>query len=772
MKAALSFLIAPLHRSKLTLVTALLMVCLAVFLCTVNGFNILNYYSALALGIVGGVLGGLAGIGAGREATRRGRWPFWPAFVATLWLSVPATLILGLNGFRVTTCDPLEGLAFHAMGPGLSIAFGSQVGALCAMVSQRLRWAIPLFVACWLGAALWDVLHIYQHPAVFVFNPYAGYFSGAIYDTAIHVDARFLLYRLANLAQLGVIWGIAWLAWMPFARRFSVTAVRAASLPAWSLVAVSVVTAAALFGSRAEIGYEVSEADIRAELGGEVSNDRLTLVYDRQTIGDAEAAALLEDHTFRLEQLDTEVGRVFSHRITSFVYANAAQKRRMMGAGRSYLAKPWSKQIHLNRVGYGHSVIKHELSHVVLGQFASAPFHVPTAWCVFPQATVVEGAAESFEWDTGALTPHQWSAAMRREGIAPPLAGLLGPSGFYNQSSRKAYTLSGSFIRWLRDTRGAAAFRDVYRDADFGRAYPETTLAALAEAWGTFVDAQTLPPDALALAAERFHRKAIFSRVCPLEVARLEAEARGLARAGDVDQAISLYRDIIAFVPDDPAKRVPIMQLQARDGRAVAGAATLADYRAMDGRNPATDALMGEMMADAQWRSGDVAGAAAAYVGLSVVPQSEDRRRNVMVKAEVAASEALEPILGPFLMDGTSEGALDYLFEAVADLPGDPLASYLLGRRLIQKGRHAEGVKVLGRASTLLNAVTPPPIWQPWIERETWRMLGHSHFKLGELDAATDAFGRFVALTPWDGLRSRYEDWLARIRWKAARAPK
>ena len=86
-------------------------------------------------------------------------------------------------------------------------------------------------------------------------------------------------------------------------------------------------------------------------------------------------------------------------------------------------------------------------------RFAPGPLHLPALARLFPHAALVEGAAEALEWSSGDLTLHQWSAALRRIGLEVEIAALMGPDGFYAQPPGKAYTLSGSFMRWLLETR-------------------------------------------------------------------------------------------------------------------------------------------------------------------------------------------------------------------------------------------------------------------------------------------------------------------------------
>ena len=126
---------------------------------------------------------------------------------------------------------------------------------------------------------------------------------------------------------------------------------------------------------------------------------------------------------------------------------------------------------------------------------------------------------------------------MRRLHLAPPMARLLAPTGFFSQSSARAYTLAGSLLRWVRDTYGAAALMRVYRYADLTRA-TGVPLPRLLANWGRFVDGLELQPEDLARAHARFERPGLFFRPCSLEIGRCRERARRAWDAGDDDRAL------------------------------------------------------------------------------------------------------------------------------------------------------------------------------------------------------------------------------------------
>ncbi len=734
-------------------------------LCALPGFDAPNYHSAFVLALFGGLVAGPIGIIAGRRALARHANPFRAALRAVALPALTPLALLMVNGLRVRQCDVFGGIAFELVGPIFTMAWAALIGAGLSALHPHKRRTIPLFYLVWLGWVALDLLHLYRHPAIFAYNPFVGFFSGAVYDTVIAIDSRLLLYRLNNVAQALLCVALVRLAYDRARQRTSFAAITRAP-PRRAVAAIAAATACILFWvMRAEIGYDIARSDIDARLGALVSGPRLVLHYDRATIPEADARALYEDHLYRLDQIERALETTFPRPIASYVYGSNDQKRLLMGAAQVYIAKPWLAEIHLSRVPYGAPVIGHELAHVVLGHYAPPPLQIPTVACIVPQMTLVEGAAEAFEWDTGALTPHQWTAAMRAAHLAPPIAQLLGPGGFWSQSSDRAYTLAGSFIRWLIDTHGPARFTDLYADADFERAY-QTPLASLVAEWEAFVDALEVPPDAADLATGRYSQHAVFFRPCGLDVAKAEAQAQTLAHAGDRAGARSAYEQVVRWIPDDPQKRVPLLEMTAQDGDYPAASRIATEYFAAErGQNIVTNAKVLELLGDAAWRANDPSVAAMYYGAVRLLPQPEDRRRNLLVKAWLTAQGPAWADVGAYLLSGQLP-RLDAA--ALAHATGDlGLVRYLVGRRHATEGRHVEAIPALTQAlATLPDPATRPELaWLPWVRREAERLLAHAHFALRHLAEARAYFLAAADHTPYAGDRDRYRDWAARCDW-------
>ena len=389
------------------------------------------------------------------------------------------------------------------------------------------------------------------------------------------------------------------------------------------------------------------------------------------------------------------------HKVNQFYTAPTAI-RALMGAGKVDLAKPWLNEIHISYPAPGDPVIKHELAHVVLGVWAPGPLGVPALGGLIPHMGIVEGMAEALEWSGRSLSLHEWSAAMRATGLSPPMESIVGAAGFWSQPASRAYTLSGSFLRWLLDQHGPQPLLALYEEGDFQAVYGQP-LGTLVESWERYLDGLDLPPHAVALAEARFRRPGIFHRICGLEIAQLNQDIREASRDGRWREAILLQEEVLSHRPTDIAGHLGLARLLVRVGDHERLERVLSEARGIEGLHAVAEARFRELEADALWRSGRIQEASAVYGLLASAPQSRDRLRNVLVKRDVSQHPELEPVFGPYLLGGGApDEATAYLTEAVADLPGQALPLYLLGRRHLQLGHREEGTRVLRHATSLL----------------------------------------------------------------------
>jgi hypothetical protein len=337
--------------------------------------------------------------------------------------------------------------------------------------------------------------------------------------------------------------------------------------------------------------------------------------------------------------------------------------------------------------GLGDSMLAHELTHLMLAESAGNWTGLPTRFGL-PLNGVLEGVANAVEWSAEERDDHAWSAAIERLGKGVPVAELMTPTGFWSRSGDTVYTLSGSFIRWLIETRGAARFLEVYRSGDPVAAYG-ADWAALERDWRAFLASYPLTAEELDAASFRFDRPSVFEKRCARTIAsRFEEASSKLSQGADAEAARCLEQ----ILADDPSNLLYKMRVAGLLRRA--GSVQRAEALTLEvaGDERATRAQRGDAKrsaGDLAWARGETAKAQRLFEeALSLTPGSGGRRAlgvRLQALAEAAerpmAAEAIRRYLGaegPALAISALE-----LGEAVATEQSQ-VARYLLAVRLLQ----------------------------------------------------------------------------------------
>jgi len=665
-----------------------------------------------------------------------------------------------LHAARAGACDLWGGALHFALTAGagalLGGAWGACAGWLGAAAGRPRTAAVLLAIAGPLASALVSVARFYTSPMIFAFDPFVGYFSGTLYDTVIDAGPSLLTYRLASAVTLG---GAALVASALDARSPLGVGVRARpdGRGRLALGAALLAASAASNAWGSELGWWHTSSTIAAALGGRTSGPRCDVVYP-STSPPADAALMLQDCEEELASVEKALGARGPERVTALFFRDAGEKRRLMGAASTYIAKPWRREVYLQVAPYPHPVLGHELAHVVAGAFARGP--VAVGGGSWPNPGLIEGVAVAASPDDDELTDVQWTAAMLDAGILPSLEGIFSLE-FLGGSSARSYTVAGAFVRWLSATRGTAAVRAWYAGAPVERA-TGASLASLEAEFREHLRATALPPAAKAYATARFTRPGLFARRCPHVVDALRVEADACRDARQNDRAVTLYDRVLARDPADPGARLGRGLAMARAGGE--GRAALARMAAAEDTPQTWRDRAEETVADLDAQSGHAAEAEAAYRAIAARTLDEDAARTLEVKAYGMATAEGRAAVEALLL-GTPERPGD-LVVAMARLaalrPVDaPLADYLLGKNLAQRAAFAD-------ARAHLERVKAPPTAR--VAREVLRQRAIVACATGDRAALKALAGELEApLSPYAGTAGGRRAAVARLLERCAR---
>ncbi|TXD38534.1 tetratricopeptide repeat protein [Lujinxingia vulgaris] len=724
----------------------------AVVLSFVPLLNLVGYESAAFFGVLGGLLAtGLTVADARRFDLLEGRaLDFGRLALRNLAMLVAPLVILSLNGLRVPNCDWAAGLSFWALIPVMAVLMGTTSAwvAVTLLKGRRLSYVVAFGLPLLDVAAL--LYHLASEPPIVGHQWFLGYFGGSIYDEALAVPVSLIAYRALHMLAI-----VAVVAALDARRRWRRE--RRAGWTAALAIATTLIFAVG-FAHRQDAGIAIDRAFIVAELGGVIETEHF-LIYHPQTRAWQKMAPLLaEDHEYRYDQLQrffgTDPVAENGRKVRSFVYQDRDSKGALMGGRNTMVAKIWLHEMHILWRGTGDRMLTHELAHIFTEPFGSGPLRLSMQRGVGVNMGLVEGVAFAAEWPARELTAHEASRAMRELEIAPDLGALLGASGFWTQASGRAYTLMGSFVRYLIDTYGIERFKEAYGKGDFEGAYGKEVGALVAE-WEHFIDAIELNEDQREVARYIYDRPSIFAKVCARTMAEWRRQASEASREGQPAEAILLLRRVLDAQPELLWAHMELARALSQMGQ-TQEAIELLEAHMEQPLSPVERAELESLQGDLHWKAGQAARAAQSYGRCLEVGVPVDLERSLQMRLRYAGQQ--ERRARSYLVD-TPGGAMGMyrLLRWAEESPDDPGVAYLIGRRLWQSREWVEARPWLERAHGAMGVEV--------LDAEAALMLGQVHYFLGR---GQDAEALFEALSQSPLTRYREEalQWLDRVRWR------
>ena len=294
------------------------------------------------------------------------------------------------------------------------------------------------------------VYRFINSPALFVYSPIVGYFPGAFYDRGAAISSAYLVYRLGSFAWL-IALGSAVVALFPEGLH-AIVIPTGWRLGVTGLAFLSTALGIEIYAHGESLGHRTGEEYLRSELGGYKKEGPCRVSYPSE-LEPLSAGRLARDCAFRVRQIEKRLGLGPGDPVYAYFYRNAAEKKRLIGARSTFVAKPWRREVHLQLEAWPHPVLGHEVAHVVSGDVALRPFRVSARLGgLLPDPALIEGMAVALAWDVrDGMTPHQWAHVLLQLKKLPSIEALTGFS-FLSGPSLQGYTTMGSFLRFIRDS--------------------------------------------------------------------------------------------------------------------------------------------------------------------------------------------------------------------------------------------------------------------------------------------------------------------------------
>jgi tetratricopeptide (TPR) repeat protein len=447
----------------------------------------------------------------------------------------------------------------------------------------------------------------------------------------------------------------------------------------------------------------------------------------------SESRLLVKDCEEELSAMDRALGATGPSRVRVFVFRDAGEKKRLMGAADTLIAKPWRREVYVQRAAYPHPVLGHELAHVVAGTFGRGPFRVAGAlWGLAFDPGLVEGVAVAASPDDDNLSEAQWVHALLEMDALPPVRDLFSHA-FFTMAASKSYVIAGAFVRFVQERYGNGVLRSWYGGASI-EALTGEDWASLDRRFRESLVRTPLSAEAQSFARARFERPSVFGRKCPHVIDAVRGEADRCRGRNEYARATELYGEVLGRDPHDWSARYGLGMVSARQRDWAAGEREL---RALIDSEQAPRTLRDwarDALADADLLRGDDEKARVAYRELAARSLDEDFARTEEVKEAAAGDPAGRATVLALLVGGVDRPPDTVVAaERAGEWEGrtaSPLAGYLVGRTMLNLGWYADAAPHLDRAIDA-GAALPPRV-----AREAVRLRSVAACALGDRRAA------------------------------------
>ncbi len=392
-------------------------------------------------------------------------------------------------------CLTWDGIGFWIWVPVPSVYFGLSIGRFFKKMYTPLPTLLTILLILFVAGGIW-MIEFFTLPQVYFYNHVWGVWPGPIYDESVRVTGSLFFFRVITFLWIMLFW------WASEWRR---------SVKAKAILVIAFILLVVSYSQLANLGVITPRSYLKQEFR-ELKTEHFDIYYAEEAYSEDEIAYWAERHEFHFQQITKKLNIEWpgGQKIESFLYANAWQKKKLVGAKFTSYVPIWLEQdqLHIAKQQLN-GVLKHEMVHAISKQFGN--------WLYNGSKSIglIEGIAEAIAANASPeSTLDQIIAAEPPYPTVDEMQSSLGVGGFYFSASAISYTTAGSFVSYLLNNYPAEQFKMAYPSADFEEAYgiPFDTLVTR---W-----VATLPPVKIdsvdrQVSSLIFSQRSLFQRFCP-----------------------------------------------------------------------------------------------------------------------------------------------------------------------------------------------------------------------------------------------------------------
>ncbi|MBN1397518.1 MAG: hypothetical protein JXA06_05740 [Bacteroidetes bacterium] len=731
-------------QTRVFKISVLILIIFSVFCSRIPLLNYLGFEFSFFTVLLAGFLCGILTLSYWKKSECKCKADVWKFAAVTfsvqlVLLAVPFFVSL-LNALFVKNCSIGDGIILYILivipGAVFSAALAMTVGILFK------KWQKTIFTFLFILIILHIPAVTYFHPQIFAFNLILGFFPGFTYDETLQVIQRLLNFRLLTLAFSGVLISSAVCIWYCRFCKNEITEDSQRSFPLTEavIIAVLVPLAIAMFTSREKLGFASSKHYIQQKLAGNHKTEHFEIIYPAGSVKKEKIELIGRLHEFYYSQVSRVLKVTANEPIVSFIYSTPEEKGRLTGAGSTDITKPWLYQMHINIADVG-AVLKHELVHVMAGEFGWSPLKVSL------NSGLIEGVAVAVGDEVRYDEPLHRSAAMVfAAGIQPDMNSIFSVSGFVKTYAGVSYTIAGSFCKFLIDSLGMDKFKELYAIGDFDKTY-QRDFSSLVSDWERVVLSQNISTSDSIKAHYLFKRSSIFGKECARVIANLNSETKKMIEQYDFEKALLSAEKSLSLSKTPQAvfqKAAALIEMQRYKEMIEFGTARMNDSAIASSLLP-----LHLKIGDAYWAIDSVEKAKQEYKVLKDVYLSTAYDEACVLRLEsLKDGRAYRRIQAYFIrsMEDTNR------IELLSGL-NSPVAAYLLAGELIKKEKFGEACGVLEQMNFS---------GYKSFEFYYYQRLAKVYYYLKEWKKAELLFSKALSAAPTASAETEINEWLER----------
>lgn len=337
------------------------------------------------------------------------------------------------------------------------------------------RW--PLMILTWLlcfgGSAVFTLFECLNGQRQVAHNLTIGLFSLSGFNGfELTIPDSFAIYRVITC-----VFGLVFAGLAIAAKSNIKTGLATAG------VSLAIILSCALFAGD-PTGLRSGHNAMLKELSATKETENAVIHYSPDAFSETEISIAARFTEFYLMEIREALEMEQPWKVQIYAYKDGDQMERHTGARDFYFAQPWNHSLHIEKRGMRTRILKHELVHVMMGEYGKGIFGTPY------NIGLIEGVATAVErnYFAGDGLQNNFAAALRAKVISSG-GKSINNAGFGSSSMTKSYDMAGGFIGFLMNKYGTDKLKSFYADPNPKKAYGKS-FAELNEEWTSWLETQ------------------------------------------------------------------------------------------------------------------------------------------------------------------------------------------------------------------------------------------------------------------------------------------